>query len=715
MNPAVLIVALLTAASLAQPAAALTVRVDSAGEAPRTLVEGKPVRARMFWGAPGARPVYFAEGAHQLSLEFVAVADEPTNATMHFRFGDTPGEVRLDDIRVTDLDTGQDAVPACTFDRGETDFTRDWAFWPTGEQNTVGTVAVTPGAGRDGSGGLRVTLKAPADGKWPDFHLYHQPNLALVGGHRYRIQLWAFAEPARDVRIHFTRPGIWDTLGAPGDVFASQLRLAAEVGVDFVSFPCPLPWPAPDQPVNWSAADAACAAVLAANPRALLLPRIGMDPPDWWRRAHPDHVMGWEPGTDPASLLYGAANGAVVASLVYRRDAAERLAALVAHLEERFRDHLAGYHPSGQHTDEWFYHNSWGSALSGYAPADTAAWRTWLRARYGSNDVLQEAWGDPAATCDTAEVPSPAARRAAPAGVFRDPVAERPLIDFAEHRQEAMDEELLQHPTAFHPQVAAVVDERSMLRMAAGSAVVGRPGLYEARAPLGHLGAPCGQYLGDDVVAGRVSAKLSVFLTEFCLSAAERTALLKAPAGSTRLWCYAPGYHDDYRVSPEAMQELTGFTLAPVSPGKAWATPTEVGRKLGLRQAFGVDGPVRPLFAAADAQPEEVLATYPDGSPAVARRDSADGASLFVGVPGLTSELLRLAARHAGVHLFTQTDCNVYANGPFVAVHAAQNGPLELDLGRTGAVRDVLSGETVGQGPRVVLTLQRGDTRVLRY
>jgi len=41
-------------------------------------------------------------------------------------------------------------------------------------------------------------------------------------------------------------------------------------------------------------------------------------------------------------------------------------------------------------------------------------------------------------TIDAAEVPTPAARRAAPAGVFRDPVTERPLIDFAEFQQEAM-------------------------------------------------------------------------------------------------------------------------------------------------------------------------------------------------------------------------------------------------------------------------------------
>ena len=148
------------------------------------------------------------------------------------------------------------------------------------------------------------------------------------------------------------------------------------------------------------------------------------------------------------------------------------------------------------------------------------------------------------------------------------------------------------------------------------------------------------------------------------------------------------------------MRELTGLRIKKVSPASAWAEPTDAGRKLGLREAFGVRGPIRPLFAAADATAAETLATYPDGSAAVALRRTGDGWSLFVGPPGLTSELLRLAARQAGVHLVTQTDCNVYANGPYLVLHASQDGPLEIDTGLPGRVRDLLTGQTIGQGPQ---------------
>jgi hypothetical protein len=229
------------------------------------------------------------------------------------------------------------------------------------------------------------------------------------------------------------------------------------------------------------------------------------------------------------------------------------------------------------------------------------------------------------------------------------------------------------------------------------------------------MGAPYGQYLLDDMLAGRVKAKLYVLLNPWSLSAAERAKLLKATRGSAKVWCYAPGYFDEDRPSPDAMRQLTGFDLKMVAPPTAKATPTEAGGKFGLQQAFGVEKPVKPLFVAADAKPEEVLATYPDGSAAVAMRRTRDGLSVFVGAPGLTSELLRLVARQSGVHLFTETDCIVYANGPFLALHASQDGAVEINVGKRGTVTDMLTGAEVAKGPRFTLPLKRGDTRVLRY
>ena len=280
-------------------------------------------------------------------------------------------------------------------------------------------------------------------------------------------------------------------------------------------------------------------------------------------------------------------------------------------------------------------------------------------------------------------------------------------------RLKALDEPLLENPLPFTPQVAAVIDEESMIRVAAGGDVLTRPGVYEVRGPLARTGAPYGQYLLDDVAAGRTRAKMYVFLTAWSLTADQRQQLLAATRGRLRIWCYAPGYYDGNRASLEAMSELTGFKMSKLADVSAWAEPTSAGRALGLGEAFGVKKPIEPLFAAADAAAPETLATYPDGSAAVALRRTEDGLSLFVGAAGLTSELLRAVARQAKVHLFTETDCNVYANGPYIVLHASQDGPVDVDTGQSGAVVDLLSGKQLGQGPRVTLTMKRGDTRIL--
>jgi hypothetical protein len=741
-------------------------------------------------------------------------------------------------------------------------------MWPVGALNTVGKVDVCDGVGRDNSSGLVITQVA----RWPrpDFHIYTTTPLALLREHRYRVTFWIEVDRPRGVQVAFYRPGSpFALLGGPASCFENQIRLAGAVGVNLVSFPVSLPWPKPGQAVDFRASDRQCETVLRANPQALLLPRIGVDAPGWWCTAHPDEKMKYDRGPQKGEH-------ATVASPEYRREAAARLAALVEHLEAKFGDRVAGYHPCGQNTGEWFYADTWAKPLNGYSTADRNAWRAWLAKRYPSDAALQTAWHQSPVTRATAETPTPAVRRASPAGTLRDPAAERALVDWADFQQETMahcvcelaratrqashgkklvvffygyvfefgpvgngpatsghyalrpvlecpdidivcspisyfdraltesgpamtaaesvalagkmwlfeddtstylstgtppghkervttlnqtnqllvrntaqcalrnfgtwwmdlmatgwfndpgmwaemtrlaklDEPLLAQPRPYRPQIAAVIDEQSMRWVTPQGVAVTRPGVYEVRRALGRTGAPYGQYLQDDVERGRVQAQLYVMLTAWRLSAEQRRALATALRGHTRLWCYAPGAIDADRPSLEAMRELTGFRLKqlPLST-KALASPTEAGKRLGLTLPLGTERPVEPLFAATDARPDEVLAVYADGSAAVTLRKSADGTSIFVGPPGLTSELVRLAARQAGVHLFTETDCNVNANGPYLSLHTAQDGPLTLDTGLHRPIVDLLTGQTLGVGPRLALPIQKGQTRVLK-
>lgn len=193
-------------AFVASAGAIESARVQVTNGVPRIVVDGAPVRARMFWGAQRAGLLPVGPAAGEVAFEFTPAEDEPGHATLHFRFGQAPGEVVLDDISVTDLTEPIDTLPAECFEGGTQAFFRAWSVWPPDARNTVGAVRVEAGRGRDGSGGFGLSLRAPP-GDWPDFHIYHQSNLRLLKGHRYRVRFWAHAEPARALTVAFYRPG----------------------------------------------------------------------------------------------------------------------------------------------------------------------------------------------------------------------------------------------------------------------------------------------------------------------------------------------------------------------------------------------------------------------------------------------------------------------------------------------------------------------------
>ena len=115
------------------------------------------------------------------------------------------------------------------------------------------------------------------------------------------------------------------------------------------------------------------------------------------------------------------------------------------------------------------------------------------------------------------------------------------------------------------------------------------------------------------------------------------------------------------------------------------------------------------------ASADETLATYSDGTPAVAVRRSEKGIDVFVGVPQLTPELIRALAKMAGVHLFTEGKATVWAAEGYISLQAHETGPLVLNTGRQGKVVDALDGKALGDGPEVTLTLKKGEVRVIKY
>jgi len=390
----------------------LTVRVLNTAGGPQIHVNGKPVPPRFFWGSENSGRIAVGEEWAERSFEFTPDTDVAGNGTLHFRFDDTPGEVWIKDLRLTDAATGSDVLPLGSF-ASQAAFGQTWSAWPVGAANTVGVLAVAGNA-------LHVTLSAPpSGGKWPDFHLHSRCNLAFSKNKTYRCTFRAKAKPRQSLNpsVYRVDSGAYSCIGGPQGSFMSQVALARDAGVNLVSFASPTCWAPPEQTQDWTPMDALCRRIIAVNPNVLLVPRVDANAPHWWQERHPEARMVYDGQT-----VYPVA---CVSDRAYRADMCAHLEKLSRHLCEAFPEHFAGLHPCGQNTGEWFYYNSWAHPLSGYDPATRTAFREWLKQR-----------GD--ASAATAEPPTSEERRGHPNGLLRDPAREGRLIEFARFQQQEM-------------------------------------------------------------------------------------------------------------------------------------------------------------------------------------------------------------------------------------------------------------------------------------
>lgn len=167
-------------------------------------------------------------------------------------------------------------------------------------------------------------------------------------------------------------------------------------------------------------------AIIRANPQALIIPRIKLNPPDWWLQTHPDEITVDAGGN--------RARQASLASELWAGTYERMLRDVIRHMEAAdYAPHIAGYHPAGGGSSEWFWWGPGGTAadVHDFSPAAVRRWRRWLAERYGADTgALRRAWGDPAASFEDAEPTLPADAAARRHGVFRHPVQGRRVIDY---------------------------------------------------------------------------------------------------------------------------------------------------------------------------------------------------------------------------------------------------------------------------------------------
>jgi hypothetical protein len=122
--------------------------------------------------------------------------------------------------------------------------------------------------------------------------------------------------------------------------------------------------------------DARARRVLKAKPDGLLMPRIYLGAPDWWRQKNPGELIVFENGQTTNFDWAAGVNRTFesIASEKWRRETASALQAILEHLQQAdYADHIFGYMLTGMQTEEWYHYIPTGPNLGDFSRPNTAA------------------------------------------------------------------------------------------------------------------------------------------------------------------------------------------------------------------------------------------------------------------------------------------------------------------------------------------------------
>jgi hypothetical protein len=207
---------------------------------------------------------------------------------------------------------------------------------------------------------------------------------------------------------------------------------------------------------------------------------------------------------------------------------------------------------------------------------------------------------------------------------------------------------------------------------------------------LPRLGAPFDVFLLDDFLAGKTGPyKLCILLNPFRLDAGRRKALARElkKDGRTALWIYAPGYLKE-EPALENMEEVTGLRFGlgeqpwgPLVHVTDFSHPITAG--LGQALFWGTNSKLGPLFYVDDPSARtlgEVVYSQGNCRPGFVVKEFAGWRSVFSAAPNIPADVLRGAARYAGVHIYSDAGDVLYANRSFLGVHTLSGGKRVFKL-----------------------------------
>ena len=336
------------------------VRVRRTSDGVGLFINGRRVEPWMFSGRDGTRSKSVGKEWTKYTL-FTKSETDRARCQFHLRcvFPEREGTVRYRNFLVT-----TNGVEVGGFSRAfdsAASLRERWNMWPT-VQMTGWTNYVEKGEWVQQVGPI-------GERKMRANYVPNSKCFDLKAGVEYRIEFEVKSDVVTWIQpnmyaVDETGRGYTQVMMDTDDFYMGQVKLAAEAGVDIVSYLWQSSW-IDENAYDFTELDAISDRTLRANPKALLVPRFGIDAPKRWLDRHPDAQMIFD-GTGGPKSGYASPS-----SRIYREAACDYVRALVRHMQERYPKSFAGVHICGQETHEWFYHQAH-ARMNGYDPATAA-------------------------------------------------------------------------------------------------------------------------------------------------------------------------------------------------------------------------------------------------------------------------------------------------------------------------------------------------------
>jgi hypothetical protein len=286
--------------------------------------------------------------------------------------------------------------------------------------------------------------------------------------------------------------------------------------------------------------------------------------------------------------------------------------------------------------------------------------------------------------------------------------------------------ESIERPHAAVPGIAMILDDTAVLETNGAGNFFNEAILWEQKMGIARCGVPHNIYQFEDLELDNFPRHRVYYFPNLFRVDAKRLELLRRKVfrdGAVIVWGPGSGISDGERIGAESATRLTGFefeTIDANAPRRILISNFEHPITRGLAEDTVIGGPLAygPVLMPLNGTPLGIAwakGGFNHTGLAVREIGSGDAryTSVFVTAVNLPAALWRNLARHAGAHVWSESNDVLVANSTLVALHSIRSGPKRIALPGLYRVRDVVANAEYAPATREILfDLKAPETRV---